>query len=333
MRIVYICIWSLLLSTQLMAQLVLESKDLPKVGQFYAIDSNTVFNGGTTHFDEFDKISTAGPIAVDMKWLTGTRMDTIQFFDPQNTDLKSSFPDANLLMKKEFDFVFEKSDSGLYIQGMSLKGQVAKFDTALKYLPTPLTLGDSFNSVGSSQINFGTLVVNFNFVRKCKVVNFGSVTMPNDSSFEILYFDVYNYLEFVVLNGSDTMSSFADEEYVYELYSPEFGFPLVRGRKNIDKNKVQHAEFINLDITSAIKPQEMAAAEITMYPNPSRGLVTISANEAVKSVRIFDLSGKELLYEQVNNSQVVLNHLEAGVYVVAISAKNGQNIMRKLVVE
>ncbi|NJM79202.1 MAG: T9SS type A sorting domain-containing protein [Flavobacterium sp.] len=81
------------------------------------------------------------------------------------------------------------------------------------------------------------------------------------------------------------------------------------------------------------------ANEITLYPNPSNGLVTIKLNttENVK-ITLNDILGKEVYQTTLQNDNPVfnknidLNHLEKGLYIVLLEFE-GKSHTKKLIIE
>ncbi|MCL9768806.1 T9SS type A sorting domain-containing protein [Flavobacterium sp. HXWNR69] len=73
---------------------------------------------------------------------------------------------------------------------------------------------------------------------------------------------------------------------------------------------------------------------LTMYPNPLKGdtLFLTSTANAVMSVQIFDVLGKEVLKSNVMNNTVNVSGLNAGVYMVKVT-EEGKTATRKLVIQ
>lgn len=71
-----------------------------------------------------------------------------------------------------------------------------------------------------------------------------------------------------------------------------------------------------------------------MYPNPANSTITLSVeNTLISTIRITDLSGKEILIQQPNDAKasVDLSHIINGAYVVEVECE-GQVLRRKLIV-
>ncbi len=71
-----------------------------------------------------------------------------------------------------------------------------------------------------------------------------------------------------------------------------------------------------------------------VYPNPtSLGYVMLSSkNKANMSVKVFDVLGKQVLNEKVNDNKLYVSSLNAGVYIMKVSQDN-VTITKKLVIQ
>ncbi len=72
----------------------------------------------------------------------------------------------------------------------------------------------------------------------------------------------------------------------------------------------------------------------SMYPNPtSLGYVMLSSkNKANMSVRVFDVLGKQVLNEKVNDNKLYVSSLNTGIYIMKVSQDNA-TITKKLVIQ
>ena len=75
---------------------------------------------------------------------------------------------------------------------------------------------------------------------------------------------------------------------------------------------------------------------VSVYPNPTIGIVTISSTEAIASIDVFDVTGK-LVYSQQNNnkqtnSSLDLSNLSNGIYFIHVHTENGGVRKSKVVV-
>lgn len=64
---------------------------------------------------------------------------------------------------------------------------------------------------------------------------------------------------------------------------------------------------------------------VKMYPNPSKGLVTIETDDAIKSVEIFDIQGRLLQHSFVSENSMVLDvsGRASGIYLIKVFTEKG----------
>jgi hypothetical protein len=66
---------------------------------------------------------------------------------------------------------------------------------------------------------------------------------------------------------------------------------------------------------------ELNNVNLSVYPNPSNSMITLSSNEAIETVEIYDISGKLVQQENVNSFSI--EQLEVGVYQLIITTSKG----------
>jgi len=59
-------------------------------------------------------------------------------------------------------------------------------------------------------------------------------------------------------------------------------------------------------------------SELTLYPNPTAGLITVTGLKSDTDYKLFDLNGKSINSGTVSSNSVNLSHLESGVYWIYI---------------
>lgn len=80
-------------------------------------------------------------------------------------------------------------------------------------------------------------------------------------------------------------------------------------------------------------------SEVNLYPNPSTGSVYLESLDInkIKSIRIFDSLGKEILsfnnIQKIMNSDIDLSQLSSGVYYIKIFYENRTYSTKKLIIE
>lgn len=72
--------------------------------------------------------------------------------------------------------------------------------------------------------------------------------------------------------------------------------------------------------------------QFSIYPNPCHSFFTLTAEQEMKSLRIFDLHGKQLLTQILVSfkQEVKLSTLETGVYLLEIEFKNGEKETKRI---
>lgn len=79
---------------------------------------------------------------------------------------------------------------------------------------------------------------------------------------------------------------------------------------------------------------ELNETEVSLYPNPVKDQLTISANGInLAQFSVIDIHGKEVMHQGVNSSKTTLDttSLNQGIYFVQIQLENGQLVVKKLI--
>lgn len=82
----------------------------------------------------------------------------------------------------------------------------------------------------------------------------------------------------------------------------------------------------SIDCDGGLGLQTNEITEMTLYPNPATTLLTIDTEELIRSISIFNVSGKRVQYETVPTFSV--QELPQGVYLVNIVTENGVQTLR-----
>ena len=78
---------------------------------------------------------------------------------------------------------------------------------------------------------------------------------------------------------------------------------------------------------------ETAKNNIKAYPNPVKDIFNIEAQGKIKSVKVYDATGKQLFTKDLNEakSQIDFSRFNSGVYVVTTLLENGTSTSTKVV--
>ena len=70
-------------------------------------------------------------------------------------------------------------------------------------------------------------------------------------------------------------------------------------------------------------------ASLTMYPNPSSGIVHFTTEESIQEIEVFNYSGQKMMtFKDVN--QIDISSLENGVYFIKVILNNQQIVLKRL---
>mgnify|MGYP001484286893 CR=1 FL=1 len=71
---------------------------------------------------------------------------------------------------------------------------------------------------------------------------------------------------------------------------------------------------------------------IKIFPNPSSNLIQITTNSKIDKITLFDTLGKEILTQTQNTTEVNIEKLSKGLYIVEIFSKN-EKVYKKIIKE
>jgi hypothetical protein len=90
--------------------------------------------------------------------------------------------------------------------------------------------------------------------------------------------------------------------------------------------------------TKQITLQHQTQNKVFVFPNPAKNIINISSKELLKEVKLFNTIGQQVIQQKLNNVNnfqlsIVNYQLPKGVYILNITASNGNVWNEKLVVE
>lgn len=92
----------------------------------------------------------------------------------------------------------------------------------------------------------------------------------------------------------------------------------------------------SIDLSTLSTPsQQFEARQITLHPNPTASLLTISSPQTITEVRIYNLNGVEVIRSHgfTASTTLDLSTLNTGVYIVKITDSNGKSHTAKAMVK
>ena len=74
----------------------------------------------------------------------------------------------------------------------------------------------------------------------------------------------------------------------------------------------------------------LVSFNVELFPNPNEGTFNLIGNETITELRIFDLSGKEVVFEKSNVIKEITTNLSAGLYVLQVTSEQGNKKTMRL---
>jgi len=96
-----------------------------------------------------------------------------------------------------------------------------------------------------------------------------------------------------------------------------------------DANGCTNTSVITIKVNSCIGINELNTAQITMYPNPSKGTITIKGNTNMECL-LFNVNGqliKQFTLDEIQGSYTIKD-LSSGMYIL-----KAESVQYKLIIE
>lgn len=93
------------------------------------------------------------------------------------------------------------------------------------------------------------------------------------------------------------------------------------------------AEDYTVNVGEKLAVSDVTKNSIKAYPNPVKDIFNIEAQGKIKSIRVFDATGKQLLTKEINEakSQIDFSKFNSGVYVVTTTMEDGSSTSNKVI--
>lgn len=85
---------------------------------------------------------------------------------------------------------------------------------------------------------------------------------------------------------------------------------------------------LNPGIATSLK-EESSLGEIKIYPNPATEFLAIQSNERILNYEIYDLSGRLVRQNMINNNQIPIQDLAKGFYYLKLELEEGREYITK----
>jgi hypothetical protein len=99
---------------------------------------------------------------------------------------------------------------------------------------------------------------------------------------------------------------------------------------NTDRDEYANIPSLTISESTANSVNQLHANKIKVYPNPATDFVQISSDYAVESIRVFSVSGKMILSENLTGLQYIMDVQEwsNGVYIIELTTDQGTEFHR-----
>ncbi|RLD44522.1 MAG: hypothetical protein DRI86_07320 [Bacteroidetes bacterium] len=165
-----------------------------------------------------------------------------------------------------------------------------------------------------------------------------TATAPYDPS-------IWHDYKLVINMDNDYAKLFLDGNMMFE-----WPWTMTSGDTSTGPNQIGGADFYGYDLYSDakvgtyfddIKLEKMSTVSISnstnetslnIYPNPTTDVVNIESNELMNSVRIYNIAGEEVMYNNTNSelTSIDISGLSNGLYYISINYGN-KIIVRKII--
>ena len=90
---------------------------------------------------------------------------------------------------------------------------------------------------------------------------------------------------------------------------------------------------LSVNLITSTNPLINPDPKLTIYPNPSSGILSLSISDNIKSLIVYSLSGKEIKIKSDSFKNIDLSTQKPGVYFVLVTTFNNVKIMEKIVIQ
>ncbi len=92
---------------------------------------------------------------------------------------------------------------------------------------------------------------------------------------------------------------------------------------------------VSLELDTLTNIEESSIANFQLYPNPAKGIITISSPQLIQEIIVLDFSSKILFQRKSESTSTTLDlsALDDGIYIVKCKFKNGAIIHKKIVLQ
>ncbi len=225
-----------------------------------------------------------------------------------------------------------------------LTGMTAKIDLNSTNSTATLTLtGPSdrwfalqFGSFASGQgMEAGQDVVYYNGTTLIDAVHngIGSAPTPDTNNWTVTSNTVASGTRTIVATRAFDTASSSDYTFVYANTSIDFAFSRMSSASfALAYHGANRGYQIDVPLAPLLGVDDIEAAKkFAIYPNPSSSQFSIRTDEDIKSVVIYDATGKQAAHFSNSKEMLDISSLQSGLYFVEIQSTNNETSIERLV--
>lgn len=320
------------------AQTLNNSNSVPLVGNSYTQFSGAYLSPGNAGANQ----------TWDLSSLVQESSTTSEYVTPASTGFGSAFPNTNIASSvpdAELYGFYNAASDGLYFAGTRIGGGF--FDLTYTNTDRQLALPCSFNTSWTDQwsaaVNFFGATGTRSGTTTGLADGFGTLITPFGTFTNVLRVKLNQ-------NFNDNLGALGTINYTQEIYlyyKPGVRIPLASLSTTVTTAAGQPSETETsstwLDAsTVGIGENATHAIGMELFPNPAndRVNITFGAPSGDLQVQLIDGNGRVVLHEQllqqpmgINQVDLPLGSITAGVYLLRITAANGDQGVKRLVIE
>ncbi|WP_282136365.1 T9SS type A sorting domain-containing protein [Seonamhaeicola maritimus] len=105
------------------------------------------------------------------------------------------------------------------------------------------------------------------------------------------------------------------------------------GAANVDAGLMKISKIV-FNNSSTLSVNDNDLVSFTMYPNPAKDVLYFKSIDRIKSVNIYDVTGKSVIKSnEIVDDQMDVSILRSGIYIVTLESDKGDRGTRKLVIK
>jgi hypothetical protein len=186
----------------------------------------------------------------------------------------------------------------------------------------------------TSGVNLELLTDNYGLETSWELLDSSGDIVQQRSTF--FYQDATNYTEVLNIQQDEcytfTINDAASDGICCGFGVGDYELVTAEGDIIVSGGQFTDSESTNFKIVSSLStPNIDLASKVSLYPNPTKGLVTIENNSNYDfTYTVFDLTGKQLL-SGASVFQLNMNSLQSGVYLIKLEFSNGESLTERLI--